>query len=221
MPLIVDDPFIDFDGSLNRKLFWSLAVKKSFSVIILSAILSSVLVTNASAENIADLPAKKQTQLGLYLTAKDAYKMKSENTDVLLVDVRTRAEISFLGMPQISDANIPYMMAEDWGTWDEKKENFKLAPNSGFLLSMEELLKTKGASKDTKIIVLCRSGSRSAKAANLLAKNGYTNIFSVIDGFEGDKEKNGELKGQRVVNGWKNSGLPWSYKLDKSKMYNL
>ncbi|MES9980053.1 MAG: rhodanese-like domain-containing protein, partial [Candidatus Thiodiazotropha sp. 6PLUC5] len=95
------------------------------------------------------------------------------------------------------------------------------APNSGFLLSMEELINAKGASKETKIIVLCRSGSRSAKAANLLAKSGYKNVFSVVDGFEGDKAKSCELKGQRVVNGWKNSGLPWSYKLDKDKMFNL
>ena len=192
-------------------------MKKSFSTIIVGAILSLALVATVTAETIDNLPAKKQTQLGLYLTAKDAYKMKSENPDVLLVDVRSRAEIAFLGMPQISDANIPYMMADDWDTWNEKKKNFKLTPNSGFLLSMEELLSSKGASKETKIIVMCRSGSRSAKATNLLAKGGYKNVFTIVDGFEGDKAKEGKLKGQRVVNGWKNSGLPWSYKLDPKK----
>lgn len=196
-------------------------MKKCLSSIIVATILSLTLVTNSTAETSSKLPTKKQTELGLYLTAKDAYQMKSENPDVLLVDVRSRAEIAFLGMPQISDANIPYMMAEDWESWDEKKKNFKMAPNSGFLLSMEELINAKGASKETKIIVLCRSGSRSAKAANLLAKSGYKNVFSVVDGFEGDKAKSGELKGQRVVNGWKNSGLPWSYKLEKDKMFNL
>ena len=196
-------------------------MKKSLSSIIVGTILSFTLVASATAETTDNLPEKKQTQLGLYLLAKDAYKMKSENPDVLLVDVRTRAEIAFLGMPQITDANIPYMMASDWEDWDEKKKNFKLAPNSGFLLSMEALLKTKGASKETNIIVLCRSGSRSAKAANLLAESGYSKVFTIIDGFEGDKAKSGEFKGQRVVNGWKNSGLPWSYKLDKNKMFNL
>ncbi|MEJ2694591.1 MAG: rhodanese-like domain-containing protein [Candidatus Thiodiazotropha sp.] len=196
-------------------------MKKSYPSIIVGAILSLALIATATAETVDNLPAKKQTELGLYLTAKNAYKLKSENPDVLLVDVRTRAEVAFLGMPQISDANIPYMVPGDWETWNEKKKTFKLAPNSGFLLSMEELVKSKGAAKDTKIIVLCRSGSRSAKAANLLAKNGYTNVYSVVDGFEGDTAKSGDLKGQRVVNGWKNSGLPWSYKLDKNKMYDL
>lgn len=190
-----------------------------FSRIILATLLLVSVATSAIAAD--GIPSKKQTELGLYLTAKDAYQLKSEHSDVIFVDVRTRAEIAFVGMPQISDANIPYMLAEDWGTWDEKKKNFKLEANSGFLLSMEDLVKAKGGNKETKIIVMCRSGSRSAKAANLLAKSGYKNVYTVLDGFEGDKAKSGDLKGQRVVNGWKNSGLPWSYKLDKSKMYNL
>jgi rhodanese-related sulfurtransferase len=68
---------------------------------------------------------------------------------------------------------------------------------------------------------MCRSGSRSASATNLLSENGYKNVYTVTDGYEGDKAKSGDMKGQRVVNGWKNSGLPWSYKLDKSKMYGM
>ncbi|MES9980052.1 MAG: hypothetical protein ABW107_15015, partial [Candidatus Thiodiazotropha sp. 6PLUC5] len=94
-------------------------MKKCLSSIIVATILSLTLVTNSTAETSSKLPTKKQTELGLYLTAKDAYQMKSENPDVLLVDVRSRAEIAFLGMPQISDANIPYMMAEDGESWDE------------------------------------------------------------------------------------------------------
>jgi rhodanese-related sulfurtransferase len=194
---------------------------RKLSRIILSAVLLLVFVTTASAETTNNIPSKKQTALGLYLTAKDAYDLKSEKSDVIFVDVRTRAEVAFIGMPLVSDANIPYMMSGDWGNWDEKKKNFKLEPNSGFLLTMDDLLKAKGASKETKIILMCRSGSRSAKAANLLAKNGYTSVYTVVDGFEGDKAKSGDLKGQRVVNGWKNSHLPWSYKLDKNKMYDL
>ncbi|MES9853873.1 MAG: rhodanese-like domain-containing protein [Candidatus Thiodiazotropha sp. L084R] len=191
------------------------------SRIILSTVLSLVIVSVATAANTDNIPSKKQTELGLYLTAKDAYELKSEKSNVIFVDVRTRAEIAFIGMPLTSDANIPYMMPGDWGVWDEKKKNYKLEPNSGFLLSMEDLVKAKGANKDSKIIVMCRSGSRSAKAANLLAQNGYTSVYTVLDGFEGDKAKSGDLKGQRVVNGWKNSHLPWSYKLDKNKMYDL
>ena len=66
---------------------------------------------------------------------------------------------------------------------------------------------------------MCRSGSRSAKAANLLYQAGYKNVYSVIEGFEGDKSKIAETKGQRVVNGWKNAGLPWTYKHEEDKMF--
>lgn len=196
-------------------------MENKLSRFILSTLLSLAVVSAATAANTDSIPSKKQTELGLYLTAKDAYALKSENADVIFVDVRTRAEVAFLGMPENSDANIPYMMAGDWTSWDEKKNNFKLEANSGFLTSMDELLKAKGATKESKIILMCRSGSRSAKAANLLAKSGYTNVYTMLDGFEGDKAKSGDLKGQRVVNGWKNSQLPWTYKLDKSKMYDM
>ena len=66
---------------------------------------------------------------------------------------------------------------------------------------------------------MCRSGKRSAKAADMLADAGYTKVYSVVDGYEGDKAKDGPDKGKRTVNGWKNSGLPWTYSLDKDYMY--
>ena len=62
---------------------------------------------------------------------------------------------------------------------------------------------------------MCRSGVRSAAVAALLHKLDYNNVYSVIDGFEGDKSDTGK----RNQNGWKNSNLPWSYELDKEKMY--
>jgi len=168
----------------------------------------------------ADTPTKKkkQTNLGLYLTAKEAYQMKTKDSHILFLDVRTRAEVAFLGMPKIADFNIPYMMVGDWDTWNDKKKNFKLTPNSGFLSTLEDKITAKKLTKNSQIILICRSGSRSAKATNLMAQAGYKQVYTVVDGYEGDKAKKGMHKGQRVVNGWKNADLPWSYKLDQSKM---
>ena len=70
-----------------------------------------------------------------------------------------------------------------------------------------------------RVILICRSGDRSARAADLLANAGYTQVYSITDGFEGDAAKDGPQAGQRIVNGWKNAGLPWTYKLEKQKMY--
>lgn len=164
------------------------------------------------------VPEKKRTKLGLYLTAPEAYAL-TQKEKVLFIDVRTRAEVGFLGMPTVADANIPYMETDEWYSWDDKKGTFKLDVNSNFMPEIEKRLLEKAMSTNDKIIVMCRSGDRSAKAADLLAKAGYTNVYTVIDGYEGDVAKEGPNKGKRAVNGWRNSDLPWSYQLVKSKMY--
>lgn len=193
-------------------------MKRLLSTLSASLLLISV---NASAGEVdpSTLPAKKLTPQGLYLTAKEAHSMVSEKgKQILFVDVRTPSELEFVGAPREIDANIPYMF-NDFTEWDEKKGRYLKVPNSDFTVSIEEALSTKGLKKDDKIVLMCRSGSRSSKAANLLYQAGYKNVYSVIEGFEGDKAKTGVAKGHRNVNGWKNAGLPWTYKLSKTKMY--
>jgi rhodanese-related sulfurtransferase len=67
---------------------------------------------------------------------------------------------------------------------------------------------------------MCRSGGRSAKAVDLLAAAGYTRVYNVIDGVEGDKVNDpaSAYFGKRMVNGWKNRGLPWTYDVDPGKV---
>ena len=55
----------------------------------------------------------------------------------------------------------------------------------------------------------------ASRAADLLSDSGYKRVYIVVYGYEGEMSD----KGRRTVNGWKNSGLPWSYELDKQKMY--
>ena len=174
--------------------------------------------TVAVAINAASVPELKRTQLGLYLTSAEAHEAATKEK-LLFVDVRTRAEVNFLGIPTVADANIPYLEMDNMYSWDEKKGVFKLEPNSGFMTEIEQRLKQKGLDSNAKIIVMCRSGDRSAKAADLLAKSGYKNVYSVVDGYEGDVAKEGDRKGQRAVNGWRNANLPWTYSLTKEKMY--
>jgi rhodanese-related sulfurtransferase len=176
--------------------------------------------TAALAVDTDKLPKKKTTTQGLYLSSNEAYELLQKEADkTLFVDVRTRAEVNFLGMPTMADANIPYMKLSEWYAWDTKKNNFKMELNDEFLPKIKARLAAKGLTEKDRIIFICRSGSRSAAAANLLAKAGYENVYTVVDGYEGDKAKEGAQKGQRVVNGWKNNGLPWSYSLLAAKMY--
>ena len=69
------------------------------------------------------------------------------------------------------------------------------------------------------LLVMCRSGGRSAMAVNALAQAGFTNVFNITDGFEGDVVKDTEsvFNGKRMKNGWKNSA-PWTYQLDPQIM---
>jgi rhodanese-related sulfurtransferase len=175
---------------------------------------------SAHAFDAASVPAAKRTKLGLYMSAQEAAKFVEQNAKkTVFLDVRTPAEVAFVGMPQVADANVPYMREPDFPIWDAAKQTYKLELNPEFLPEVRRRLSEKSLGPVDNIVLICRSGDRSAAAANLLAEAGFKHVYSVVEGFEGDVAAEGPKAGQRVVNGWKNAGLPWSYKLDRQKMY--
>jgi len=140
---------------------------------------------------------------------------------VLLLDVRNQAELHYTGMPDTVDANIPYRF--DSAVWKMKQNGiygtFKKPKNPDFTPAVERLVIARNLSKDSPVIIMCASGSRAPFAAKQLHKAGFTKVYTQIEGFEGNRAKTGPMKGKRVVNGWKNVGLPWSYDLPPEKMY--
>jgi rhodanese-related sulfurtransferase len=191
---------------------------------LLAGWLIAVLLTcgAAYAFDAATVPDIKRTKLGLYLSAPEAAQLLDQNASkTLFLDIRTPAEVAFLGMPAQAAANVPYMREPDFPGWDGAKATLKLELNPDFLPEVRRRLAAKGLKPTDTIVLICRSGDRSAAGANLLAEAGFKNVYSVVDGYEGDLAKDGPKAGQRAVNGWKNAGLPWSYKLDKAKMYKL
>jgi hypothetical protein len=70
------------------------------------------------------------------------------------------------------------------------------------------------------LMVMCRSGRRSAIAANMLAKAGFKNVYNIIDGMEGDADADSDsvAQAQPLTDGWKNSGRPWTNKLTPDRM---
>ncbi len=181
-----------------------------------------VAASMTTAISAAEAPAKKKkiTPQALYVTAKEAHDMVSKEGDkILFVDTRTPEEVYFVGMPEGLDKNIPIAYV-DYGKIKEKKGKAKFASkmNKNFVPQVEAALKAKGLGKDDKIVLICRSGGRSATAAKKLDKVGYKNIYTVVDGFEGDKSKDKKL---RTVNGWKNAGLPYTYKFNKDIYVDL
>jgi len=182
-------------------------------------VFSGPFIVMASIAWGGELPASKQTKAGLYVSAQEAVDMLQDD-HVLLVDIRTRAEVAFVGLPERADKHIPYMTMPMMAEFDAAKGTYALEINPDFPADFEAFLASRGVGKDTKVILMCRSGNRSASAANLLAEMGYSNVYSMIDGFEGDKTKEGLHAGHREVNGWRNAGLGWSYKIREDQAYD-
>ncbi len=187
-------------------------------------VLAAVLVTSlpAYAFDAGAVPAIKRTKLQQYFSAKEAAEFLEKNRSTsLFLDIRSPAETAFVGMPAMVDGNVPYMVAPDFPVWDEARSTLKLELNPDFLPEVRRRLSAKGLTPDNPVVLICRSGDRSAAASNLMAEAGFKTVYTVVDGFEGDLAADGPNAGRRVVNGWKNAGLPWSYRLEKSKMYKL
>ena len=170
------------------------------------AILASVC---ASAAHAGEVPEKKRTESGLYVTAAEAARLHARQSDAILIDIRSRADVAFVGIAEGVDKHIPYMVVDEFWEFDEDRGTYKLVVNPDFQEAVETYLQSREVAPDAPIMLICRSGNRSARAANLMNRMGYRNVYSVIDGFEGDKGP----EGVRNVNGWKNEGLPWSYRI--------
>ncbi len=189
-----------------------------FSPIFLLAAL--LLPSHSLAATAADVKAKWHTPQGLYLTPKKALEMKtSDPKNVVFIDIRTRAEVKYIGMASAVDGNIPIRTLRNDYAWSERSNTFRTSHNDDFMPAVKKLLASKDVGREAKIILMCQSGSRNPIAAGVLFDAGYKNVYSQYQGFEGIKAKEGENKGQRKVNGWKNAALPWSYELSAEKMY--
>lgn len=167
---------------------------------------------HAASQIVSDIDAKalkqsKTTPLGLYLSPAAAHRALESDPEILFVDVRDPIKITYVGHPAGLDKIVPLRVATH--DVDPSNGQYKSRENTSFLQDFERLLEERNKTLSDPIFVSCRSGARSAVAVQQLAKAGYTNVWNLIEGFEGDKTP----EGARAVNGWRNAGLPRSYKL--------
>ena len=185
--------------------------KKHFPLAIVILMLLSWLPLSLAKST---LPVQKQTVLGLYVTAKEAYEMwLADKNRIKILDVRTPEEYIFIGHAPMAQ-NIPFQLF-----------NYKMAvrnkgplmkANSNFIAEVVQKFK-----KSDTVLVICRSGNRSAAAVNAMATAGFKSAYSITDGFEGDRvrDPSSPFYGKRVKNGWRNSGVPWTDKLNPELMW--
>lgn len=155
-----------------------------------------------------NLPKEKQTALGLYLTSKEAYqKWQADPKNVIILDVRTPEEYLYVGHPPMA-WKIP-VITQSY-EWDAEKGQFPMKLLPDFVSRVQ-----KAAQPGDTILITCRSGGRSAIACNLLGQAGFTHVYNITDGMEGDGNGDSESTPQ---GGWKNSGCPWTKKLTPERM---
>jgi len=166
-------------------------VNVALRVVAFAAALLSLDTACLAAEASA-VPEAKQTTLGLYLTAEEVPPFLAQRGGhSLFVDVRMPEELASSGVATTVDANVPLFLLSG--------SDSKPRPNPDFVAQVASRLAAKGLTKDDAVVVMCRTGRRSALAASLLAKFGFSHVYSVVDGFEGDEPGAG----------WKSKGLPW------------
>ena len=189
-------------------------MKKPFVLIAVLLAIAPVLHAAEDASPATNLPASKRTRLGLYVTAKQAYqKWQADPDGVKILDVRTPEEYIFVGHPAMAQ-NIPLLLIQH--KWSAARKGPVMTPNRKFV----EQVKRTYRPGDT-ILIMCRSGGRSAAAVDVLSDAGFKRVYTVTDGFEGDKVRDpaSPSLGKRTKNGWRNSEIPWTYDLKPELMY--
>lgn len=127
------------------------------------------------------------------VTPREAWDALSADPNAVLVDVRTHAEWTYVGLPVLDELDRAVVPIE-WVRYPDG------SPNPHFLDSLREVL-----DEGRPVYFLCRSGVRSIAAAEAATAAGLGPAYNVLDGFEGQHDADGH----RTRGGWKNSDLPW------------
>lgn len=128
---------------------------------------------------------------------KQAYGILQKTDDAVLIDVRSTMEHQYVGHP-LDALHMPLKEPPDWQTMEDFVQKLEIA--------LQQQFPDKQTLSQLPLLMLCRSGARSATAGEMLINNGYTNVYNVLEGFEGDKDENGH---RNTINGWRFHGLPW------------
>lgn len=133
------------------------------------------------------------------IAVDETWARLKRDADAVLIDVRTIAEWAYVGLPDLSSVNKRPVLVE-WQTFPDDRLNI------AFVDRVAEALGPISANKDTELFFICRSGSRSLKAARAMAAAGYARCWNVADGFEGPLDTD---RHRGRLSGWKAKGLPW------------
>jgi rhodanese-related sulfurtransferase len=131
------------------------------------------------------------------LTPPEAHQLLQEEPRAVLIDVRSGMEFLFIGHP-VGAIHVPWMDEPDW----EENPHFAREVRK-VLLGGAVCGEDAGCAP---VVLICRSGKRSLRAGERLLAEGFTNVYNVEQGFEGDLD---EHHHRSTLGGWRYHGLPW------------
>ncbi|MBM3502322.1 MAG: rhodanese-like domain-containing protein [Alphaproteobacteria bacterium] len=129
------------------------------------------------------------------ISVQDSWRALREDASAVLIDVRTKAEWNFVGVPDLSTTGKSLVQLE-WQTFPGGQ------PNPNFVSELKAKI-----GPGAKLYFLCRSGGRSRAAAEAMTGAGHAPCYNIAGGFEGDLNSQ---KHRGTHNGWKAAGLPWA-----------
>jgi len=133
------------------------------------------------------------------VSVEDTWSRLAQDPKSVLIDVRTKAEWAFVGVPDLGKIGKQPILIEWHGFPDNRV-------HADFVERLAEALEGIGAGKDSELLFLCRSGGRSLMAARAMSAAGYARCRNVTHGFEGPLDPTRHRGRQE---GWKARNLPW------------
>lgn len=131
------------------------------------------------------------------LTPRQAHELVQANPRAVLIDVRSSMEFLFVGHPK-GAIHVPWIDEPDWKI------------NTHFAAQVRQVMlggiSPHGSGPGAPVVLICRSGKRSLEAGELLVKEGFSDVYHVTEGFEGELD---EQHHRSTIGGWRHHGLPW------------
>ena len=129
------------------------------------------------------------------ITPEDAWNILKSEDSSILIDCRTTAEWSYVGVPDLSEMGK-----------EQVNLSWKIFPEMCVNPLFQNKMSDACPDQDAILLFLCRSGVRAIDAAISATEAGYNNAYNILEGFEGDKDSEGH-RGR--LGGWKFCNLPW------------
>lgn len=131
------------------------------------------------------------------LTPPQAFDFINKIQRAVMIDVRSSMEFLFVGHPKGS-VHVPWIDAPEW------------VINPQFVTEVRKVMLggigTVEHTGDAPVVLICRSGKRSLEAGMLLIEKGFSEVYNISEGFEGELD---DTHHRSTLGGWRFHGLPW------------